>query len=83
MNDLKDLKPDELLTLMESMQDQLEKQHTQLETLRTENYKALKTVSDLSSENSTLRSELQKKSDTIVSQNKKLKDQAIDRKSVV
>ena len=77
MNDLKDLKPDELLTLMESMQDQLEKQHTQLETLRTENYKALKTVSDLSSENSTLRSELQKKSDTIVSQNKKLKDQAI------
>ncbi len=77
MNDLKDLKPDELLTMMESMQDQLEKQHTQLETLRTENYKALKTVSDLSSENSTLRSELQKKSDTIVSQNKKLKDQAI------
>ena len=77
MNDLKDLKPDELLTLMESMQDQLEKQHTQLETLRTENYKALKTVSELSSENSMLRSELQKKSDTIVSQNKKLKDQAI------
>ena len=77
MNDLKDLKSDELLTLMESMQDQLEKQHTQLEALRTENYKALKTVSDLSSENSMLRSELQKKSDTIVSQNKKLKDQAI------
>ena len=77
MNDLKDLKPDELLTMMESMQDQLEKQHTQLETLRTENYKALKTVSDLSSENSMLTSELQKKSDTIVSQNKKLKDQAI------
>ena len=77
MNDLKDLKPDELLTLMESMQDQLEKQHTQLETLRTENYKALKTVSDLSSENSMLRSELQKKSDTIVSLNKKLKDQCL------
>ena len=77
MNDLKDLKSDELLTLMESMQDQLEKQHTQLEALRMENYKALKTVSDLSSENSTLRSELQKRSDTIVSQNKKLKDQAI------
>ena len=77
MNDLKDLKPDELLTMMESMQDQLEKQHTQLETLRTENYKALKTVSDLSSENSTLRKEIQKKSDTIVSLNKKLKDQAI------
>ena len=77
MTDSNDLKQDELLTMMESMQDQLEKQLTQLETLRTENYKALKTVSDLSSENSTLRSELQKKSDTIVSQNKKLKDQAI------
>ena len=77
MNDSNDLKLDALLSDMESMQDQLEKQHTQLETLRTENYKALKTVSDLSSENSTLRSELQKKSDTIVSQNKKLKDQAI------
>ena len=77
MNDSNDLKLDALLSDMESMQDQLEKQHTQLEMLRTENYKALKTVSDLSSENSTLRSELQKKSDTIVSQNKKLKDQAI------
>ena len=77
MSDSKDLKLDALLSDMESMQDQLEKQHTQLETLRTENYKALKTVSDLSSENSMLRSELQKKSDTIVSQNKKLKDQAI------
>lgn len=77
MNDSNDLKLDALLSDTESMQDQLEKQHTQLETLRTENYKALKTVSDLSSENSMLRSELQKKSDTIVSQNKKLKDQAI------
>ena len=77
MNDSKDLKPDELLTLMEDMQKQLETQHTQLEALRTENYKALKTVSDLSSENSTLRKELQKKSDTIVSLNKKLKDQCL------
>ena len=77
MNDSKDLKPDELLTLMEDMQKQLETQHTQLEALRTENYKALKTVSDLSSENSTRRKELQKKSDTIVSLNKKLKDQCL------
>ena len=77
MSDSKDLKLDALLSDMESMQDQLEKQHTQLETLRTENYKALKTVSDLSSENSTLRKELQKKSDTIVSLNKKLKDQCL------
>ena len=77
MNDSNDLKLDALLSDMESMQDQLEKQHTQLEALRTENYKALKTVSDLSSENSTLRKELQKKSDTIVSLNKKLKDQCL------
>ena len=70
MSDSKDLK-------LDALQDQLEKQHTQLETLRTENYKALKTVSDLSSENSMLRSELQKKSDTIVSLNKKLKDQCL------
>ena len=77
MSDSKDLKLDALLSDMESMQDQLEKQHTQLEALRSENYKALKTVSDLSSENSTLRKELQKKSDTIVSLNKKLKDQCL------
>ena len=77
MNDSNDLKLDELLSEMEDMVKQLEAQHTQLEALRSENYKALKTVSDLSSENSTLRSELQKKSDTIVSQNKKLKEQAI------
>ena len=77
MSDSNDLKLDALLSDMESMQDQLEKQHTQLETMRTENYKALKTVSDLSSENSTLRKELQKKSDTIVSLNKKLKDQCL------
>ena len=77
MNDSNDLKLDELLSEMEDMVKQLEAQHTQLEALRSENYKALKTVSDLSSENSMLRKELQKKSDTIVSQNKKLKEQAI------
>ena len=76
MNDSNDLKLDALLSDMESMQDQLEKQHTQLETLRTENYKALKTVSDLSSENSTLRKELQKKSDKIVVLNGQLKEQS-------
>ena len=66
-----------MISTMEDMEKQLEAQHTQLETMRTENYKALKTVSDLSSENSTLRKELQKKSDTIVSLNKKLKDQCL------
>ena len=69
MNDSKDLKPDEMLDMLESMQAQLEAKHA-------ENYKALKTVSDLSSENSTLRKELQKKSDKIIELNTKLKDQA-------
>ena len=49
----------------------LEKQQAQLKVQHEENYKSLKTVSALSSENSMLRSKLQKKSDTIVSQNKK------------
>ena len=70
MNDSNDLKLEEIISTMEDMEKQLE-------ALRTENYKALKTVSDLSSENSTLRKELQKKSDTIVSLNKKLKDQCL------
>ena len=76
MSDSKDLKPEEMLDLMEDMQKQLEAQHTQLEALHTENYKALKTVSDLSSENSTLRKELQKKSDKIVVLNGQLKEQS-------
>ena len=76
-NDSNDSKLEEMISTMEDMEKQLEAQHTQLEALRSENYKALKTVSDLSSENSRLRNELQQKSDTIVSQNKKLKDQAI------
>ena len=76
-NDSNDSKLEEMISMMEDMEKQLEAQHTQLEALRSENYKALKTVSDLSSENSRLRNELQQKSDTIVSQNKKLKDQAI------
>ena len=69
MNDSNDLKPEEMLDLMEDMQKQLE-------ALHTENYKALKTVSDLSSENSTLRKELQKKSDKIVVLNGQLKEQS-------
>lgn len=76
MSDSKDLKLEEIISTMEDMEKQLEAQHTQLETMRTENYKALKTVSDLSSENSTLRKELQKKSDKIIELNTKLKDQA-------
>lgn len=60
---------------MLSVNIMLENQQVQPKVQYEENYKALKTVSDLSSENSTRRSELQQKSDTIVSQNKKLKDQ--------
>ena len=66
MSDSNDLKLDALLSDMESMQDQLEKQHTQLETLRTENYKALKTVSDLSSENSMLFSRQKPRKETTI-----------------
>lgn len=69
MNDSKDLRPEEMLDMMEDMQKQLEVQHS-------ENYKALKTISELSSENSRLRNELLKKSDKIEALNKKLKDQA-------
>ena len=76
MNDSNDLKLEEIISTMEDMEKQLEAQHTQLEAFRSENYKALKTVSDLSSENSTLRKELQKKSDKIIELNTKLKDQA-------
>ena len=76
MNDSNDLKPDVLLSEMEDMQKQLEKQQARLEALQEENSEAHKTASALSSENLRLRSELQKKSDTIISQNEKLKDQA-------
>ena len=69
MNDSNDLKLEEIISTMEDMEKQLE-------ALRTENYKALKTVSDLSSENSTLRKELQKKSDKIVVLNGQLKEQS-------
>jgi len=69
MNDSNDLKLEEIISTMEDMEKQLE-------ALHTENYKALKTVSDLSSENSTLRKELQKKSDKIVVLNGQLKEQS-------
>ncbi len=62
---------------MLSVNIMLENQQVQPKVQYEENYKALKTVSDLSSENSTLRKDLQKKSDTIVSLNKKLKDQCL------
>ena len=65
MNDSESLKIEELLTMMEQMQDQLD-----LEI--AERSKAQEKISILSSENSRLRSELQKKSETIVSLNEKI-----------
>lgn len=65
MNDSENLKIEELLTMLEQMQDQLD-----LEI--TERSKAQEKISTLSSENSKLMSELQKKSETIVSLNEKI-----------
>ena len=65
MNDSENLKIEELLTMMEQMQDQLD-----LEI--AERSKAQEKISTLSSENSKLMSELQKKSETIVSLNEKI-----------
>ena len=65
MNDSESLKIEELLTMMEQMQDQLD-----LEI--AERSKAQEEISMLSSENSKLKSELQKKSETIVSLNEKI-----------
>lgn len=65
MNDSEDLKKEDLLTVMEKMQDQLDR-------LMAERSKAQEKISTLSSENSRLRNELQKKSETIVSLNEKI-----------
>ena len=65
MNDSENLKIEELLTMMEQMQDQLD-----LEI--AERSKAQEKISTLSSENSKLMSELQQKSETIVSLNEKI-----------
>lgn len=70
MNDSKDLKPEEMLEMMESMESELKQQ-------KEANFEALRNISALSSENSILRNELQKKSDKIVSLNSKLKDQSL------
>lgn len=65
MNDSEDLKKEDLLTMMEQMQDQLDLE-------KEERSKAQEKISTLSSENSRLRRELQKKSETIVSLNEKI-----------
>ena len=70
MNDSNDSKQEEMLTMLENMQAELEEKQKAI-------FEALTNISKLSSENSTLKNELQKKSDTIVSLNKKLKDQSL------
>ena len=70
MKDSNDLKPEDLLTMLENMQAELEEK-------QKANFEALTNISKLSSENSTLRNELQKKSDKIVTLNAKLKDQCL------
>ena len=68
-NDLSDSKLEEMLTMLESLQAELEEK-------QKANFEALTNISKLSSENSTLRNELQKKSDKIVALNAKLKEQS-------
>ena len=68
-NDSNDSKLEEMLTMLESLQAELEEK-------QKANFEALTNISKLSSENSTLRNELQKKSDKIVALNAKLKEQS-------
>ena len=62
MNDLRSSENEEMLQMLEEMQDQIE-------SLQTDNSKAQQMISQISSENSILKSELQKKSEMIVSLN--------------
>ena len=68
-NDSNDSKLEEMLTMLESLQAELEEKQKAI-------FEALTNISKLSSENSTLKNELQKKSDKIVALNAKLKEQS-------
>ena len=68
-NDSNDSKLEEMLTMLESLQAELEEKQKVI-------FEALTNISKLSSENSTLKNELQKKSDKIVALNAKLKEQS-------
>ena len=62
MNDLENLKrEDELLTMLEEMQDQIDNLQKNLETETYKNLENSREISELSSENSVMKSELQKK----------------------
>ena len=70
MNDSESLKnDDQLLSMMEEMQNQIEDQQKQLQEEREKNFEAQKTISRISSENSTLRNKLQEKSEKIEKMN--------------
>ena len=63
MNDLENLKrEDELLTMLEEMQNQIDNLQKNLETETYKNLENSREISELSSENSVMKSELQKKS---------------------
>ena len=63
MNDLENLnREDELLTMLEEMQDQIDNLQKNLETETYKNLENSREISELSSENSVMKSELQKKS---------------------
>lgn len=73
MNDSENLKnEDQLLSMMEEMQDQIEGLQTDILAEQEKTLEAQKTISKLSSENSTLKNEIWKKSEIIVSQNEKI-----------
>ena len=70
MNDSENLKrEDELLTMLEEMQDQIDNLQKNLETETCKNLENSRKISNLSSENSMMKKELQKKSETIKSLN--------------
>ena len=70
MNDSEDLKnDDQLLSMMEEMQNQIEDQQKQLQEKSEKNSEAQKTISRISSENLTLRNNLQEKSERIEKMN--------------
>lgn len=70
MTDLRNLnREDELLTMLEEQQDQIETLTKNLETETYKNLESSKKISNLSSENSIMKKELLKKSETIKSLN--------------
>lgn len=73
MKDLENLEnEDQLLSMMEEMQDQIEELQTEVQVQIDKNSEAQKTISKLSLENLTLKNEVLKKSEIIISQNENI-----------